>query len=119
MADDRTSGAPKHGALPLPDYDHLGLEAVKQRVRTLSQDGVRQLLAYEEAHANRLPVVQALQVRLEELESGAAPSGGSPAGLTPEQAPGPSGGTGVSPQTAGPPVNPPSHGTPQNPAQPR
>jgi hypothetical protein len=121
MTDEKKSETqtPRHDALPLPDYDHLPTEALQQRIRTLAREELQQVLAYEEAHANRLPIVRAMQARLQELDAGATPSGGAPGGLAPEQAPGAAGGSVVSPQTAGPPVNPPSHGTPQNPAQPR
>ena len=77
------------------------------------------LLAYEHAHGDRLPVVVVLENRLAALRAGAEPSGGSPLSPAPERAPAPSGSSGVGPQTAGPTINPPSHGAPTNPSQPR
>ena len=105
--------------LPLPDYDHLPVGSLVSRVRTLDADGLQAVLSYEQGHANRVQVVQALTHRLDELNAGAQPSGGSPDAAQPEAAPAASGGSAVSEATSGPPVNPPSHGDPTNPAQPR
>lgn len=121
MADEDASKArvPRHDSLPLPDYDHLPLEAVRQRIRALSSDELQQVLAYEKAHAGRLLVIQTMEARLQELADGGSPTQGSPDAVAPERSQGASGGSKITPETAGPPVNPPSHGTPQNPAQPR
>jgi hypothetical protein len=120
MAEEKTeTNAPQHQALPLPDYDHLPLGSLQHRVRTLDEADLREVIAYEEGHGNRLPVLQVLRARLEELKEGAEPSGGSPLAATPEHAPPADTGSAVSPDTAGPAMNPPSHGTPENPAQPR
>jgi hypothetical protein len=109
---------PAHDDLPLPDYDHVPLGSLEGRIRSLDAGSLRQLLAYEEQHGNRLPVVQIIQRRLEGLESGAEPSSGSPTAAHPEVQSG-QGGSRVSPATSGPAINPPSHGDPTNPAQPR
>ena len=106
-------------SLPLPDYDHLPLGSLQTRVMSLDASGVDQLLTYERQHGNRLPVVQVLERRLEQLHEGAEQSTGSPDAEIPEIQSAPAGGSKVSPQTSGPPVNPPSHGDPTNPAQPR
>ncbi|MEV5428036.1 hypothetical protein [Streptomyces sp. NPDC052701] len=120
MSEEKTEAkAPQHQALPLPDYDHLPLGSLQHRVRTLDEAGLRAVLAYEEAHGNRLPVLQVLRTRLEELREGAEPSGGSPLAPAPEHAPAADTGSAVSPVTSGPAMNPPSHGAPENPAQPR
>jgi len=105
--------------LPLPDYDHLPVGSLTSRIRTLDVDDLQTVLTYEKAHANRIQVVQAMDHRLRELRSGAQPSGGDPAAAQPEHAAAPAGGSQVSEATSGPPVNPPSHGDPTNPAQPR
>ena len=108
-----------HDDLPLPDYDHLPVPSLAQRVRTLDTAGVQTLLDYENEHGHRLPVTQVLEARLAELARGAEPSGGDPAGLAPEggaAAPAP---RSTSMSTDAPPQNPPSHGDPTNPAQPR
>ncbi len=106
-------------ALPIPDYDHLPVGSLQHRVRALDRGGVTALLDYERAHGARTPVVVLLENRLGQLDAGAEPSGGDPAGLQPEAAPAPAGGSDASPATTGDPVNPPSHGGPTNPAQPR
>jgi hypothetical protein len=109
----------EHDQLPLPDYDHLPLGSLTSRVRSLDLAGVETLLGYERAHGNRAPVVVVLENRIASLREGAQPSGGDPAADTPEAPPGAAGGSKVSTATSGPPVNPPSHGDPTNPAQPR
>ena len=106
-------------SLPLPDYDHLSLPELTSRVRTLDAAGLEALVAHESEHGNRLPVLQVLRERLEEVRSGAEPSGGAPDAQVPSAAPPPDAGSPVSPQTSGPPINPPSQGDPTNPAQPR
>ena len=110
---------PEHESLPLPDYDHLPVGSLTSRIRTLDADGLQTLLTYEKAHAKRIQVISAMNHRLTDLRAGSQPSGGDPAAAQPEHAPAPAGGSGVSEATSGPPVNPPSHGDPTNPAQPR
>jgi hypothetical protein len=109
----------EHDQLPLPDYDHLTVGSLTSRVRSLDADGVQTLLGYERAHGNRVQVVVALEHRLAALKAGAEPSSGDPAGPTPEAPPAEPAGSKVSEATTGPPVKPPSHGDPTNPAQPR
>lgn len=82
--------------LPLPDYDHLTTGDLASRVRALPADGIRELIAHEEAHAARLPVLEVLRTRLDDVEAGAELSGGDPAAARPEQAPPPAGGSPVS-----------------------
>jgi hypothetical protein len=110
--------APARDELPLPDYDHVPLGSLEARIRSLDAESLEKLLAYEQQHGNRLPVVQVLQRRLEALEAGAQPSSGSPQAPRPEVQSGQTGSK-VSPATSGPVMNPPSHGDPTNPAQPR
>lgn len=111
------SESPRHEDLPLPDYDHLPLGTLPTRINGLDESGVAQLLEYERAHGDRLPVVQVLENRLDALRNGAEPSGPENPD-TPERTSNRHGSP-VSPETTGPPVNPPSHGDPTNPAQPR
>jgi len=113
------SAADDRDSLPLPDYDHLALGSVISRIRSLDRQGVGSLLQYERGHGNRLPVTQALQERLDELEAGAQPTSGSAGGLAPEAAPPPASPRTVDQTTEAPAINPPSHGDPTNPAQPR
>jgi len=114
-----TSSEQLRDELPLPDYDHLPLGSLTHRIRSLDATGLSQVLDYERAHGDRLPVVQVLQARLQELQSGAEPSAGSPTGLVPEAAGGPSAPRQIDQTTEAPTINPPSHGDPTNPGQPR
>jgi hypothetical protein len=109
---------PRHDELPLPDYDHLPLSSLEQRIRSLDADGLAALLAYERTHAARLPAVQVLERRLEEVKAGAPTSGGAPGGERPETA-GTEGGSPVSPETQAPPTEHPTHGDPSNRGWPR
>lgn len=109
---------PGHDDLPLPDYDHLPLASLVQRIRSLDAGGVRRLLAYERAHGDRLPVTQALEGRVSELDDGAEPSGGSPLGVAPEKAGPPDAPRSTSMPTDAPPVVPPFHGDPAIRSQP-
>jgi hypothetical protein len=104
--------------LPIDDYDHLPVGSLVSRIRTLDATGLQTLLDYEKGHANRIQVVSAMQTRLSSLKDGAQPSGGDPNAATPEAAPPADSGSKVT-ATDAPPVNPPSHGDPTNPAQPR
>ena len=108
---------PQHNELPLADYDHIPSGTLPSRISGLDQGGIEQLLSYERAHGNRLPVVQILEHRLDALKNGAEPSG-TTSPSTPEVSR-TSTGSPVSPATSGPPINPPSQGVPTNPAQPR
>jgi len=108
---------PEHDELPLADYDHIPSGTLPSRISGLDEAGVGQLLSYERAHGNRLPVLQILEVRLAALKGGAEPTGPS-APDTPEVSQTQQGSK-VSPETSGPPINPPSQGVPTNPAQPR
>ncbi|QCB93067.1 hypothetical protein [Cellulomonas shaoxiangyii] len=104
-------------ALPVPDHVDLPVGSLGHRIRSLEADDLDQLRRYEQAHGNRLPVLQVLEQRLGELADGAEPSTADPAGDA--LAPPPRGGSAVSPVTTGPPQSPPSHGDPTNPSQPR
>jgi hypothetical protein len=108
-----------HDQLPLPDYDHLPVEGLTSRIRTLDAAGLETVLEYERAHANRLQVVTVMENRLAALRDGAQPSGGDPAAAAADDPRPAAAGAPVSEATSGPPVNPPSHGDPTNPAQPR
>jgi hypothetical protein len=108
-----------HDQLPLPDYDHLPVEGLTSRIRTLDAQGLQTVLEYEKAHANRLQVVTVMENRLSSLRDGAQPSGGDPAAPAVDDPVRASGGSKVSEATTGPAMNPPSQGDPTNPAQPR
>jgi hypothetical protein len=106
-----------HAELPLPQYDDLTVGEIESRVRTLDPGGVEALITYERAHAARAQVLLVLETRAEQLRDGAQPTGGS------AEVPGAGSDASNAPSQAavveGPPVNPPSHGAPENPAQPR
>lgn len=104
--------------LPIDDYDHLPVGSLVSRIRTLDATGLQTLLDYEKGHANRIQVVSAMQSRLSSVKDGAQPSGGDPNAPTPEAAPPADTGSKVT-ATDAPKINPPSHGDPTNPAQPR
>jgi hypothetical protein len=106
---------PAHDELPLADYDHIPSGTLASRLSGLDEGGVGQLLEYERAHGNRLPVVQILEHRLGQLKGGTEPTGSSTP-PTPEVS-GTGGGSKVTPATSGPAVNPPPHGVPTNPSQ--
>jgi hypothetical protein len=110
---------PERDDLPLPDYDHLQVGSLTSRIRTLGQDDLQTLITYERSHANRIQVVAAMENRMSALKAGAQPSGGDPTAAAPESAPAADAGSKASAATAGPPVNPPPHGDPTAPAQPR
>jgi hypothetical protein len=108
---------PQHSELPLPDYDHLPVATLPTRISGLEEADMARLVEYEKAHGNRLPVLQILEKRLQDLKGGAVPSGPR-APTTPEV----NTGQPVTHQASsvpGPPINPPSQGDPTNPAQPR
>ncbi|MGY1728784.1 hypothetical protein ACI79J_17600 [Geodermatophilus sp. SYSU D01062] len=109
----------EHDQLPLPDYDHLPVEGLISRIRTLDATGLQTVLDYERAHADRLQVVTAMENRLRSLHEGAQPSGGDPASPAADDPVHASAGSKVSEATTGPAMNPPSQGDPTNPAQPR
>lgn len=62
--------------LPLPDYDELPLASISHRIRALSEDQLRTLIEHEREHAHRVPVLEVLNSRFDELERGARPSQG-------------------------------------------
>ncbi len=64
--------------LPIADYDQLALGDLQHRIRSLDEDSLRTVLVHECGHAARVPVLEILEARLRELESGAQPSSGDP-----------------------------------------
>lgn len=53
--------------LPLKDFDHMTGPQLRGRLRTLDRVQLVQLLDYERAHANRVPIVLMLENRLTKL----------------------------------------------------
>jgi hypothetical protein len=65
--------------LPLPDYDHMTLGALRGRLRSLDMQQLVQLRDYEKSKADRLPVVTLLDNRIAKLANGeSAPTGSAP-----------------------------------------
>ncbi|MBB2993048.1 hypothetical protein FHR72_004555 [Mycolicibacterium iranicum] len=64
--------------LALPDYDQMTLGDLQHRIRSLSNDELQAVLVYEAGHAARVPVLEILEARARELDSGAEPSSGDP-----------------------------------------
>lgn len=104
--------------LVIPDYEHLPSGTLQHRIRALSEEQLRELIAYEEAHAQRTPVLEMLHQRLRGLQEGAQPSTGSQETI-PEAPPAASGGSPVSEGSQSPPRNPPPSGVPAQPARPK
>lgn len=95
--------------LPLPDYDQLPTHSLEHRIRSLRVEELQEVVEYEEQHANRLPVLEILRSRLDQLSRGASPSSGSHA-ERPEQAEPPAGRSPAGPETAAEPEQPLRHG---------
>ena len=91
-------GDQKRDTLPLPDFDHIPLGTLPSRLHPLDERGITQLLGWERAHGNRLPVIKVLESRIEQLRNGAEPSGSVPEEM-PEMTSN-QGGSAVSQQTA-------------------
>jgi hypothetical protein len=65
--------------LPLPDYDHMTLGALRGRLRSLDMQQLVQLRDYEKSKAHRLPVVTMLDNRIAKLANGeSTPTGSTP-----------------------------------------
>ena len=103
---------------PLPGYEGMQLGMLRHRIRSLQEEELRRLIAYEREHAARTGVLEVLTTRLEALEQGAEPSEGDQ-DFQPEAAPPPDGGSPVGPASAAPQSNPPPHGVPAQPARPK
>lgn len=110
--------SPNRAELPLPDYDHLPVGTLHHRIRSLTSEQIQQLVEYENQHAQRTPVLEMMQERLDQLAAGAEPSEGSQE-FRPEQPPAPAKGSPVSPDSAAPPAGAPPHGIPDQPGKPK
>jgi hypothetical protein len=53
---------------PLPNYDELSVASLRARLRNLDVAQLRQLISYEQAHANRAAVIAMYRRRLAKLE---------------------------------------------------
>lgn len=68
----------EHAELPLPDYDHMTLGALRGKLRSLDVGQLVALRNYEKAHADRLPVVTMLDNRIAKLATDAATPAAGP-----------------------------------------
>ncbi|MDA2803868.1 hypothetical protein [Nocardiopsis suaedae] len=103
---------------PLPGYEGMPLAMLRHRIRSLGEEDLHRLMAYEREHAARTGVLEVLTARLDAVRQGAEPSEGDQ-GFQPEAAPPPAGGSPVGPASAAPASNPPPHGDPAQPARPK
>ncbi|QBI54513.1 hypothetical protein [Streptomonospora litoralis] len=103
---------------PIPGYEGLPIGTLQHRVRALTLEQMRDLIDYESGHADRTNVLAILRSRLDELENGAEPSGGDQT-FHPETPEAPRGGSDVSSRGQAPHGNPPPHGVPAQPAEPK
>jgi hypothetical protein len=97
-----------HDDQPIPDFDQLSLGELRHRVRSLDERELRTLIEHEREHGDRVPVLELLRARLDQLADGAQPSPGDP-----EQAAkvsGHAGGSPVQPATAAESTTPLRHG---------
>ena len=65
-----TKSRPAEAAPPMPGYDDLSLASLRARLRTLDAPTIRAMLAYEQAHARREPVITMLERRLAKISAG-------------------------------------------------
>jgi hypothetical protein len=61
-------GARAAEAAPLPNYDELSIASLRARLRNLDPTELRQLIGYEQAHADRADVIAMFERRIAKLE---------------------------------------------------
>jgi hypothetical protein len=66
-AADAKAPAPAARAAPLPNYDELSIASLRARLRNLDPTELRQLVAYEQAHADRADVIAMFERRIAKL----------------------------------------------------
>ena len=94
--------------LPIADYDQLPLTELRHRIRALDEPQLRAVFDHETAHGNRIPVLEVLHARLQQLTHGAEPSSGDPSNAP--EVRGAAGGSPVQESTAAQPNTPLRHG---------
>jgi hypothetical protein len=114
MGDAGPGYAPCMADLAIPDLDQLGPQQLQHRVRSLQAEDVDALVAHEEQHGNRLPVLTVLRGRLQQLADGAEPTEPDPTVRTaPADTPSHArGGSPVTDATEADPSPPDPHGGP-------
>jgi hypothetical protein len=69
--------------LPIPDFDNISLGSLRARLKKLTVEQLVVLREWEQAHANRLPVITSLDNRIAKVTAesqGSEPGSGSSAG---------------------------------------
>jgi hypothetical protein len=64
----RAEAAVPAAEAPLPNYDELSIASLRARLRNLDPTELRQLVAYERAHADRADVIAMFERRIAKLE---------------------------------------------------
>ncbi|MCD0484633.1 hypothetical protein LO771_20110 [Streptacidiphilus sp. ASG 303] len=79
---------PSDGGL-VPDFDRLPASDLRNRIRSLTLEQLRELLAHEEGHGRRADVVELLRARMELLAAsqGLPPTGPGRPGAGPGAGP--------------------------------
>jgi hypothetical protein len=73
MAAEATSAAEAEPGAPLPNYDALSIASLRARLRNLDVPQLRQLVGYEQAHANRADVIAMFTRRIAKLQAETTP----------------------------------------------
>jgi hypothetical protein len=73
MAEEVTSAAEAGPGAPLPNYDALSIASLRARLRNLDVPQLRQLIEYEQAHANRADVIAMFTRRIAKLQAETTP----------------------------------------------
>ena len=64
----RAEAAAPAAVAPLPNYDELSIASLRARLRNLDPTELRQLVGYEQAHADRADVIAMFERRIAKLE---------------------------------------------------
>lgn len=103
---------------PIADYEGLPIGTLQHRIRSLDEEQMRELIAYEESHADRTGVLEFLKNRLRQLEEGAEPSEGDQS-FQPETPGPPRGGSPASADTTAPTSDSMTHSQHDQPTMPK
>lgn len=103
---------------PIADYEGLPIGTLQHRVRSLDEEQMRTLIAYEESHADRTGVLEVLKNRLWQLENGAEPSEGDQS-FQPETPGPPEGGSQAGASTTAPTGTSMKHSHHEQPTRPK
>jgi hypothetical protein len=73
VAAEATSAAAAEPGAPLPNYDTLSIASLRARLRNLDVPQLRQLVEYEQAHADRADVIAMFTRRIAKLQAETTP----------------------------------------------